>query len=135
MKPHRAIGYMLLNTSAVTAVTSTRVYHGLRPVGTTVPSINYYELGGGARYNGFESVQFSINCRASTAAASRDLARLVLNLFTASNGMGIDSVVNNSFEISRSTLSNDGGLIPEPEDGIFNSPVDIRVVYPIGTIS
>lgn len=135
MKPHQAIGYMMLNTSAITAVTSTRIYHGLRPVGTVMPCINYYELGGGSRGKGFESIIYSINCRASTASASRDLARLVENLFSASNGMGIDSIVNNSFEISRSSFSNDGGLIPETEDGIFNSPIDIRVVYPISTIS
>jgi hypothetical protein len=135
MKPYQAIGYMILNTSAITAITSTRVYHGLRPVGTVVPCINYYELGGGQRGKGMESVQYSINCRATTAAASRNLARLVLDLFTASNGMGIDSIVNSSFQISRASFSNDGGLIPETEDGIFNSPVDIRVVYPISTIS
>jgi hypothetical protein len=133
MKPYAAIGYWLLNTTAVTAITSTRINHGLRPVSTIVPCINYYELGV-ARGNGIESATYSINCRASTASGSRDLARKVLDLFSGSTGMGVYGE-QNGFEISRASLSNDGGLIPEPEDGIYNSPIDVRIVYPISTVS
>jgi len=133
MTPYETIVYWLLNTTAVTTITSTRINHGLRPVGTVVPCINYYELGV-ARANGMESATYSINCRASSASASRDLARAVLDVFTGSTGMGVYGE-QNGFEISRASLSNDGGLIPEPEDGIYNSPIDIRIVYPISTVS
>lgn len=133
MKAYQAIGYALLNTTTITAIVSTRVNHGLRPVGTAVPSINYYEIGGVTRFNGFESIQYSINCRAGSAGASRDLAKLVLDLFT-DNGNGTGGV-QNGFEVTRASLSNDGGLIPEPEDGIYNAPIDIRIVYPVSTVS
>jgi len=135
MKPYQMIGWTLLNTTAVTAITSTRVYHGLRPEGTAVPSINYYELGGAIRANGIESVVYSINCRTTSAGASRDLARIVLDLFSGTTGTGVFGYQNNTFEISRASLQNDGGLIPEPEDGIFNAPIDIRIVYPVSTVS
>jgi hypothetical protein len=134
MKPAQLIGWTLLNTTAITAIVSTRVNHGLRPTGTVVPSINYYEIGGGTRMHGMESMVYSINCRASTAGASRDLARLVMDTFIGSNGDGTYGY-NNTFEVSRASLSVDGGLIPEPEDGIYNSPVDVRIVYPVSTVS
>jgi hypothetical protein len=134
MKPYQLIGWTLLNTTAVTAITSTRINHGLRPSGTIVPSINYYELGTATRQHGMEQVVYSINCRASTPGVSRDLARLVLNVFIGSNGDGTYGE-NNGFEVTRASLEVDGGLIPEPEDGIYNSPVDVRIVYPVSTVS
>ena len=134
MKPYQAVGYTMLQTSAITAIVSQRVYHGLRPEGTVVPAINYYEVGGGIRVHGIEATSFSINCRASTAGAARNLARLVLNLFTGSSGTGIYGSMN-GFDISRASLNNDNGLIPEPDNGIFNAPVDVTIVYPISTVS
>lgn len=134
MKPYQAIGWTLLNTTTITSITST-INHGLRPVGTAVPSINYYEVGGVTRSNGIESQVYSINCRASSAGAARDLARLVLDVFTGSAGTGVYGWQNSAFEITRASLENDGGLIPEPEDNIFNAPIDIRIVYPISTVS
>ena len=130
MKPYEALGYALLNTTAITAIVGSRVNHGLRPVGTAVPCINYYELGGVTRIPGMESVVYSINCRDDSAGGARDLGRLVLDLFAGTSGMGTygQSV---TFEITRASLQNDNGLIPEPEDGIYNAPIDIRVVYPI----
>jgi len=134
MKPYQAIGWTLLNTTSITTIVGSKVNHGLRPVGTAVPSINYYELGGVGRANGFESAVYSINCRAASAGSARDLARLVLDTFTGSSGTGIYGV-QNGFEITRASLSNDVGLIPEPEDGIYNAPIDIRIVYPISTVT
>lgn len=136
MKPHQVIGYSLLNTTSITSLTTTeRIRHGLRPIGTDVPSINYYEIGGGIRSFGIESVVYSINCRDITPAGARNLARLVLDLFSGSCGTGVYGYENSSFEISRASLVNDGGLIPEPEDGIYNAPVDVRIVYPVSTVS
>ena len=134
MKPYQTIGYVLLATTAVTAITSTRIYHGLRPQGTIVPSINYYEVGGSTRQNGIESMVYSISCRASSASAARNLSWLVVDTFAGTSGTGIYGVENN-FQLSRASLVNDGGLIPEPEDGIYNSPIDIRIVYPVSTVS
>jgi len=128
------IGWTLLQTSAVTNIVSTRVYHGLRPEGTAVPSINYYELGGGVRANGIEIQSFSINCRASTAGAARNLARSVLDLFTGTSGTGIYGT-QNGFDIARASLRNDNGLVPETTDNVYNAPIDIAVAYAISTIS
>jgi len=128
------IGWTLLQTSAVTNIVSTRVYHGLRPEGTAVPPINYYELGGGVRANGIEIQSFSINCRASTAGAARNLARSVLDLFTGTSGTGIYGT-QNGFDIARASLRNDNGLVPEITDNVYNAPIDIAVAYAISTIS
>jgi hypothetical protein len=135
MKPYQAIGWTLLNTTSITAIVGSRINHGLRPVGTAVPSINYYELGGAIRANGTESVVYSINCRSTTPGGARDLARLVMDTFAGSDGTGVYGFQNSSFNVYRASLQNDGGLIPEPEDNIYNAPVDIRVVYPVATVS
>jgi hypothetical protein len=135
MKPYQAIGWTLLNTTSITAIVGSRINHGLRPVGTAVPSINYYELGGATRTYGTEGVVFSINCRSTTPGGARDLARLVMDTFAGSDGTGVYGFQNSSFNVYRASLQNDGGLIPEPEDNIYNAPVDIRVVYPVATVS
>lgn len=134
MKPYQAIGWSLIQSTAISAIVSSRINHGMRPIGTLVPSINYYEIGGSSRANGHESIVYSINCRASTASAARNLAYLVLDMFSGSSGTGIYGSIN-GFTISRGGLENDGGIIPEPDDGIYNAPIDIRIVYPIGTVS
>ena len=134
MKPYQAIGWTLLNATAITAIVGTRVNHGLRPQGTVMPCINYYEVGNVQRENGFERVTYSINCRANTAAEARDLARLVINLFHGASSTGTYGT-SNGFDISRASLQNDAGLIPEPDDNIFNAPVDILIVYPSTTVS
>lgn len=133
MKPYQAIGWTLLQTSAITAITS-RIYHGLRPEGTTVPAINYYEVGGAGRLPGMESVTYSINCRAATAGAARDLADLVLDLFAGTSGTGIYAT-QNGFDIARASSGAEVGLIPEPDDGIYNAPVEITMVYSLSTVS
>ena len=130
MTPSQAIGYALINSTTISAIVGTKVNHGLRPTGTSPPCINYYELGGLSRLPGMESMVYSINCRAATASAARALARLVLDYFAGTSGTGTYQI-QNTFEITRASLSNDGGLIPESTDGIYNAPVDIRIVYPI----
>ena len=133
MKPYQVLGYAMLQTTAITAITSTRVYHGLRPQGTDVPCINYFELPGTRRF-GVETQPYSINCRAATAAAARDLARHVVDLFAGEDGTGIYGT-QSTFTILRGSLSQDQGLIPEPEDSIFNAPVDITIVYGVDTVT
>ena len=135
MTPAQAIGYALVNSTAISAIVydpvlGYKINHGMRPNGTSPPCINYYELGGVSRLPGMESMAYSINCRATTAGAARSLARLVLDYFAGTSGTGTYHVLG-TFEISKASLSNDGGLIPESTDGIYNAPVDIRIVYPI----
>jgi len=134
MKPYQVIGWTLLNTTAITSITSS-IWHGLRPIGSAVPCINYYELSPARRNNGIGSVTFSINCRSTTADLARNLAEIVIDTFCGTSGTGMYGVQNNSFEITKSSLSNDGGLIPEPENEIYNCPIDIRIVYPVSTVS
>jgi hypothetical protein len=130
MKPAQAIGYALINSTAISAIVGSRINHGLRPNGTATPCINYYELGGFSRNNGMENAVYSINCRHTTAGGARDLARLVLDYFAGTSGTGTYHVLS-TFEVTRASLVNDGGLIPESTDGIYNAPIDIRIVYPI----
>jgi hypothetical protein len=127
MKPDQFIGWTLLNSTAVTTITSTRVTYGLRPIGTVLPAINFYDVGGLSRSQGISSMVFSINCRATTARAARDLADIVLSLFIGSSATGTTGT-GNTFGASRVSLVNDGGLIPEPDDSCFNVPIDVRVV-------
>jgi hypothetical protein len=64
MTSSQCIGTILNSVTAISAIVSTRIYNGQRPVTTTVPCINYFEMAGGQRYRGFERVTYSINCRA-----------------------------------------------------------------------
>ena len=141
MTPYEVIGWSLLNTTAVTAIvgtsTSRTVTHGLRPRNSDVPCINYFELGGGSRFSGYERQPYSINCRAATPAAAMDLARVVTTVFAGSAGTGIYGRLN-GFNIERGSLIQKQGLIPEDKvDGvsIYNAPVDITIVYPSSTVS
>lgn len=135
MKPYQVVGWSLAQTTAITAIVSTRIYHGLRAEGSVVPCINYYEVGGLTQLPGMVSQVYSINCRAASAGAARDLAYLVMDLFLGTSRTGTYGYQNSAFEITRASLENDGGLIPEPEDGIYNAPIDIRLVFPVSTIS
>jgi len=137
MQGHEAVGYSLLQTSAVTSLlysSTASVHHGTRPLDDNLPCINYYAIPGGDRWNGMERERFSINCRASSQSVAVAIKRAVLDLFVASNGTGIYGTMNN-FDVARASLANDGGLIPEPEDRCYNAPVDIYLVYAATTVS
>lgn len=131
MKPYDAIAWTLLQASAVTAIVGTRVWHGLRPESDTLPSVNYYELAG-FRRGGLESQAYSINCRASTPAGARDLAREVLDTLVGETGT---YGRQNGFNIERLTMRSDAGLVPEPTEGVYNAPVDVQIVYGADTVS
>lgn len=137
MSPSEFIGATLNQTATVTALTSTRIYHGLRPQTTATPSINYYQVGGSSRSYGFEFPTFSVNCRAVTAEAARDLARLVIETFHGSAASGMYGYTSSGtiFEVARCGLRTDQGLIPEPADDLYNAPVDIQLVYATATAS
>lgn len=135
MNGAQAIGTALLSTTAITAIvgagTAGRVYHGLRPANSIVPSINYFKIGGITRY-GITSEKYSINCRASTATAAVNLAKQVDILFGGIEGMSTYSDWS-GFDIVRASTQQDQGLIPEPADGVFNAPIDIQIVYRVET--
>ena len=133
MTPYELIGWTLLNATTVTAITSTRVAHGLRPRNDTLPCINYYTVGGD-RFDGMERQTFSINCRAESPNAARDLARVVITEFHGATGTGVYGR-NNGFSVARAYLKTDIGLIPEPDDKTYNAPVDVDIIYSPGTVS
>lgn len=134
MSPSQCIGYALNQTSAITNICSTRIYNGQRPDTTIAPCINYYEMAGGRRENGFERISYSINCRAATAETALTLARKVDELFNGSDGNGTYSNWN-GFGIARASTRQRQGLIPEPDGGIYNAPVDIFIVFNHNAIS
>lgn len=133
MKEYQIVGYSMFQTTAITTIVGSRISHGLRPKGTSVPCINYYEIGN-RRNNGIETATYSINCRAKKSQQARDLARQVKNLFGGADGLGVHGTMS-SFTIMRSSIATDAGIIPEPENDIFNAPVDIQIVYAVSTVS
>lgn len=128
MDAYEFIGYMLLNNTDITDITSTRIYHGLRPEGDA-PCINYFEASYLPLHNGvLESPRYQISCRASTPGVAQDLARKVAVLFHNYQGMA------NGFDVQRATVEGKL-LLPEPETGLYHVPVDVRLVYNESTVS
>jgi len=138
MSPSQAIGYSMAQTTAITAIVSARIYNGTRPTGTTgtvlTPCINYFEMPGTVRQYGIERASFSINCRATTAEVALNLARKVIDLFHGTSGTGAYGEAG-AFAVTRCSLKQAQGLIPETAEGIYNAPIDILLVYPTGTVS
>jgi len=134
VRPDQFIGKTLYDTTAISDIVGTRVYHGLRPKGTTLPAINYFMLGGGTRENGIETQVYTINCRATDPGTARNLAREVVDLFAGTSGTAIYGTIN-GFDVSRAVLRADQGLIPEPDDETYNAPVDIQIIFPSSTVS
>jgi hypothetical protein len=130
------IGYSLLQTTAITAIvgagTAGRVYSGLRPALSTVPCINYFKLSG-QRRNGIEREDYSVNCRDSTVNGAMNLAKLVKDLWAGSEGMTTYGTWN-GFDVMRASVT-DQGVIPEPEDGLYNAVLDIQIVYRVETVT
>ena len=135
MTADQAIGYTLLNTSALTTITSTRVYHGMRPDSTTTPCVNFFRMPGGSRKDGMDRRVYSINCRAVTANTAIDMAKIVIDTFHGTSGRGVKGDVASSFSVISASLQQDGGLIFEDADNLYNAPVDIQVVYPTSTVT
>ena len=134
MTPEQMVGYALNQTSALTAIVSTRIYSGNRPAASIAPCVNYFPLPGGKKRYGFERVTYSFNCRAQTEAQALQIMRIVDNLFNGSSGTGIYGDLN-SFEISRASEVQMHGAIFEPADNLYNAPVDILFIYPSSSIS
>lgn len=134
MSPSQAVAVAINSVTAITAIVGTRVYNGNRPGTATVPCINFYEMPGGKKVNGFYRQAYSINCRAATAETALMLCRLVEDLFNGTSGTGTYGYLTN-FEVTRACTRQMQGLIPEPEDGIYNAPIDIQFIFPSSSIS
>lgn len=130
MTSAQLVGYTLAQTSAVTAITSTRIYHGNRPDGSVLPAINYFSLNDSPNVGTISEV-YTINNRAEDIATSKRMARLVQTAFLGSSFSGQYGVMN-SFNVSRISLANPSRTIPETAERCFNTPVDIRLVYHAG---
>jgi len=106
----------------------------MRPEGTDVPCINFFSMPGGGRKDGMDSQYYSINCRAVTSTTARNLANIVIDAFHGPDGRGMKGDVS-GFSIISSSLQIGGGLIFEPDGETYNSPVDIKVIYPTSTVT
>jgi len=126
MKDYEVIGYLMLNTTAISSIT-TNIYHGMSPKGLDYPVVTYFQMSGGRKY-GLSSKVFSITARAVEASSARDLGDKIIDLFGGSVGTGIFGTVS-SFTISESSVVRDNGLISEPEAGCFMVPIDVRLVF------
>lgn len=145
MTSFEAIGFILNQTSSITALcgasTQSRIFHGSRPGASglsALPCLNYYEMGGMSRKNGLGSQTFTINCRDTTAGGARNLANKVIDLFHGSSGTGVYGTFTNgaeTFDVARSSLVNDSGLIEEPDSDCYNVPLDVLFVYALDTVS
>lgn len=134
MSPSEAIGYLLNNTSSITNIVGTRINFGNRPTTETLPAINYYTLSNSNIKYTYYSEAYTINCRSVSPEVCCELARLVSDLFNGSSGTGTygDS---NGFGITRAFTRQIQGLIPEPDNGSYNVPVDIQIVFSNNAIS
>jgi hypothetical protein len=137
MTSGQAVGSILFSITALTTIVSTRIFNGNRPTGTTVPCINYYEMAGGKNKYTEQSVPYSINCRAATIETALLMAKIVDETFNGTSGTGMYGYASNGtvFSINRCWTVQRQGIVPEPDDGIYNAPVDIYIVYPNGTVS
>jgi len=132
--PAEAVLDLINATTALTSIVGNWVWHSFRPQGTSLPSLNFYEVSGPQRFNGMERQTFSINCRARDIAGALALARQVTNLFNGTSSTGIFAT-QGTFDISRAFQDVATGLIPEPRDSLYNAPVDITILYPSSTVS
>lgn len=126
------VGYTLINTTAITAITTAdRITSGVRSKtasGLAIPSINYSKLAGD-RF-GLKNIVVAINCRAATEVDAENLQSLVTDTFVGSDGRGKYADVT-GFSAYRISLVKEHSTIPETEGTvtIYNSPVDIMIVY------
>lgn len=134
MTADQMIGYTLKQSTALSVITSTRIYHGMRPESTVTPCVNYFRSSGGSRVSGFDRVVFSLNCRASTAILALSMAKIITDIFQGSSGRGMYGSIN-GFEVTRSMTGTDQGLVFEDTDKIYNAPVDVQIFHPTSSVT
>jgi len=118
-----AIGDELLDSTDITGIVGTKVYHGERPAGSA-PCINYFEVSYVLlAYSSIEAPRYQISCRASTPGVVQDLARKVCVLF-----QNMKKCVDSTFDIQMATIENKF-LLKEPDTNLWHVPIDIRFIY------
>jgi hypothetical protein len=123
MTSGQAIGYMILNNTAIKAIIGTRAYYGDVPATvTTYPQINYFNVSAPYIGGNAENERWQINCRAKTVSEAAYLSYLVRNLFNEYQG-----AVGSSFEF-QSCHFEDKRFIEEMNN-IYNHSVDIMFFY------
>ncbi len=132
-KPYEAVTFSMKNdTSGINGKVFNRITHGLKPRGSTLPNITFFESGL-TRFNGIESQEFTINCRDVTPEGALALSRLVWDLFHGSTSTGIYAT-QDGFDIARGRGDNEIGVIPEGS-AVYNAPVIITLIYSSSTVS
>jgi hypothetical protein len=126
------IGKTLIGSSAINLITTAnRIYHGMRPSSTVLPAINYYKVNDDSSILTNET--YSINCRAVDLVVAMGLAKSVKDLFCGVNNLGTyaseEASSINVFSAARISLVKVQSATPENDGEIWNSPVDISIVY------
>ena len=127
----QAVGYQLLNTSAVTAIVGQRVFHGRRPEEATsgqssfLPSIAYEEVSGTLILaNGWiETRSVLIHNYAPEAKDALALSKQTKNVFHRLR----ESV--NGFDIQRAYVRGSGGLIYDSAVRTFDVPIEVDLYF------
>lgn len=119
----QAIGYKLLNTTAITDIVGDRCFHGRRPADDTdFPCINYFMIGNPILGEGSaEAPTYQISCRATDPETAQELAQGVALIFHKMR----ETV--DGFDILCGTVEN-MIMIDEPDNDVYHIPVTIRVV-------
>jgi len=140
LKPYEFIGYALNSTTAITvlvgASTESRITFGDRAQSkllATLPAINYFDLPGGTRQNGIISKTYQVNCRAATIEGARQLAELVIDVFSGSSGTGMFGTLDD-FD-ARTFVLRDNGALVEPQSDSYNASIDVLMTCPVDTVN
>jgi len=117
------IGTKLLAASAVTAIVGANVFHGDKPAGLGLPTVNYFEVSNGLVGQGVvEIAHYQISCRAETPGGAQDLAHAVAVVFH-----NMKETVS-TFDVNAGSVL-DKFLMKEPDTDTYHVPVDIRLAF------
>lgn len=128
MRIDQALGKKLLNTTSITTIVESRIYHGLRlPDELSYPCINFFSLPEILIETGIlTQVDFQVSCRATGAGDCEELANAV-----TSEMMNLkETVTSPTTELDNIKINNAQafklGLLFE-DDGVFHVPVTVKL--------
>ena len=124
----QAIGYKLLNTSAITDIAgSTQIWHGNKPEPRTgFPAVNFFQISKVLLHNGLvEQTLWQISCRSAKPAQAMELAQEVQVAFQniQERQDGFDLILGDT---------ESGQVIFEEDPDVYHVPVTVRVTYENG---
>lgn len=121
-----AIGYRLINGTAVFALVST-IWLGEKPTPEYGwPAINFFPVPGSQLLEprgAVTSALYQVSCRATDAAAVLEIARAV-----ELDWQNFYGTIDGGFDVGRASAQVEG-LIWEPDDEVYHVPVTLRIVY------